>query len=569
MDRKVKFLFAAFLALSLFTGCSGAESLPARTSAEADLYRCGGSLCSSDGQRSEIYALDSTGNALDTEGRIYIARENLRLFTWAENVSSEPSSPVSVTLSAGRVGEVLACREKQIRIEIALGSCELVNRTVFLESTDSLLVSVPLDSNSGSVMESGDGRGKGRILFDEDGKAVLQVRCRMEGTADLIFRNCFDEEVGRVTFVMTASETEGTQEAVSDAHVHQFADEIVEPTEKSPGCTVHSCTVCGFSYRDSFTSKKTCVHRYTEKTVPPTYTEQGYTVHSCPVCGDSYRDSYTDKLTCLHERMKETVTEPTCTMGGYTLHECVLCGALSYKDSFTEALGHSWDDGTVTQAPACAAHGIKTLHCTRCAATAMRDIPPTGRHSYDTTTVSPTCTENGYDLHICSVCGDRTTDHFTPLLGHAELRWEVTQQPDCGMSGVKAGICTRCGSVVSSDILPAAGNHSYEVSVTASSCERGGYTEHRCSVCGDSFTDSETEPLGHDWIEKTERVQTGTEVHTFCSVCGFDFTANGGYNSAHSKTHALNGEGAGSYQTAVPKYEDVTTVTCSRCGKTK
>ena len=37
-------------------------------------------------------------------------------------------------------------------------------------------------------------------------------------------------------------------------------------------------------------------HKYTEKVVEPTVTEQGYTLHTCSVCGDSYKDNYTDKL---------------------------------------------------------------------------------------------------------------------------------------------------------------------------------------------------------------------------------------------------------------------------------
>ena len=37
-------------------------------------------------------------------------------------------------------------------------------------------------------------------------------------------------------------------------------------------------------------------HKYTEKIVVPTTTTQGYTLHTCSVCGDSYKNNYTDKL---------------------------------------------------------------------------------------------------------------------------------------------------------------------------------------------------------------------------------------------------------------------------------
>jgi len=35
---------------------------------------------------------------------------------------------------------------------------------------------------------------------------------------------------------------------------------------------------------------------YTSTVVPPTYTEQGYTLHTCTVCGSSYKDNYVDVL---------------------------------------------------------------------------------------------------------------------------------------------------------------------------------------------------------------------------------------------------------------------------------
>ena len=40
---------------------------------------------------------------------------------------------------------------------------------------------------------------------------------------------------------------------------------------------------------------------------------------------------------------EDTVIEPTCTEGGYTIHTCVKCGG-SYRDSFTDPLGHEFGD---------------------------------------------------------------------------------------------------------------------------------------------------------------------------------------------------------------------------------
>ena len=61
----------------------------------------------------------------------------------------------------------------------------------------------------------------------------------------------------------------------------------------------------------------------------------------CDLCGTEI------SLTRDDCECEETVVEPTCSEGGYTLHTCVKCGG-SYKDSYTDALGHEYgEDVTV------------------------------------------------------------------------------------------------------------------------------------------------------------------------------------------------------------------------------
>lgn len=75
-------------------------------------------------------------------------------------------------------------------------------------------------------------------------------------------------------------------------------------------------------------------HSYTTKVVAPTCTEKGYTLHTCSNCGDSYKDTYTD---ALGHSYTETVVAPTKTEKGYTLHTCTKCGD-SYKDNYTDTI---------------------------------------------------------------------------------------------------------------------------------------------------------------------------------------------------------------------------------------
>ena len=94
-----------------------------------------------------------------------------------------------------------------------------------------------------------------------------------------------------------------------------------------------------------------------------------------------------------------TVTAPTCTEKGYTTHTCA-CGD-SYVDTYTDALGHAWDNGKVTKPATETENGVKTFTCTRCGETKTETIPKlTHEHSYKAVVTAPTCTEKG-DAHLC------------------------------------------------------------------------------------------------------------------------------------------------------------------------
>ena len=96
-------------------------------------------------------------------------------------------------------------------------------------------------------------------------------------------------------------------------------------------------------------------------------------------CVEAHEHSYT-----------AVVTAPTCTEKGYTMHTCS-CGD-SYVDTYTDALGHAWDGGTVTKQPTATETGVRTYTCTRCNATKTETIPATG--SVDVTQMFTDVTKN-------------------------------------------------------------------------------------------------------------------------------------------------------------------------------
>ena len=94
-----------------------------------------------------------------------------------------------------------------------------------------------------------------------------------------------------------------------------------------------------------------------------------------------YSSSAFATFRCIRETAHEhsytaVVTAPTCTAKGYTTHTCS-CGD-SYVDTYTDALGHAWDNGKVTKPATETETGVKTFVCTRCGATKTETIPAGG-----------------------------------------------------------------------------------------------------------------------------------------------------------------------------------------------
>ncbi len=151
---------------------------------------------------------------------------------------------------------------------------------------------------------------------------------------------------------------------------------------------------------------------------------------------------------------KDVVTAPTCTEKGYTTHTCA-CGK-SYVDTYTDALGHAWDNGKVTKEPTETETGVKTFTCTRCGETKTEVIPALSHeHNYNAVVTAPTCTAKGYTTHTCA-CGDSYVDTYVDALGHAWDNGKVTKPATETEDGVKTFTCTRCGET-KTETIPATG----------------------------------------------------------------------------------------------------------------
>ncbi len=66
----------------------------------------------------------------------------------------------------------------------------------------------------------------------------------------------------------------------------------------------------------------------------------------------------------------------------------------------------------------------------------------------------PTCTEEGYTTHTCSVCGNSYVDCYVNPRGHSWDKGRVTTPPKPAKPGVKTYVCTRCNENRTESIGP-------------------------------------------------------------------------------------------------------------------
>lgn len=253
-----------------------------------------------------------------------------------------------------------------------------------------------------------------------------------------------------------------------------------------------------------------------------TCTEDGYT-------GDTYCTDCGTLLTAGevipakgHTFGDWTVSkEATCTEAGEEIRTCSICGTQETRE--VEALGHSFGDWTVTKEATCTEAGQETRTCQRCQETETREIPAMG-HDYEVTVVEPTCDEEGYTLHACTVCGHTYRDEFVDVSGHGVTEIRGAKEATCTEAGYTGDTyCTVCNKLVEKGEVIAPKGHTLRDTIVVPTCTTGGYTEHTCTVCGVTYRDTITPAHGHSWSEWTvekapDCFHDGLETR-ICSVC--------------------------------------------------
>ncbi len=304
-----------------------------------------------------------------------------------------------------------------------------------------------------------------------------------------------------------------------------------------------------------------CEHHYIVYREEPTCTSEGFIVHNCDKCGDYYVEYI--PLTGHSWSDWETTTPASCEKQGEEMRHCKKCDYVETRkldalehtwgawytakpaDCITEGklervcsnckavetqsispLGHIPSEWKFDSDSTCTTVGMKHIECKRCKQILQSENIPLKNHSYKILITKPTCTDDGFTTHSCTVCGQSYITDRIAAKGHTIVT-DKAVKPTCTSSGNTEGKhCSVCGKTLIAKAALKPLGHSYSSSWTvdvAASCKKTGSKSHHCTRCGAKKDITKIEKTAH----KTKNVVTdATEkkngnIKTVCASCGY------------------------------------------------
>lgn len=222
-------------------------------------------------------------------------------------------------------------------------------------------------------------------------------------------------------------------------------------------------------------------------------------------------------------------------------------------------------------APTCTEQGYTHHVCTvkGCTYAPVDDtyVAATDHTWVKTQTNPPTCTEQGTAFYKCSACGATRTEKIAPL-GHDLSRCDLKPAATCTQPGRAVGTCARCGVQID-EVIPAKGHdYSYAETSVAPTCTEPGHYKGTCPTCGKDYDDV-VPALGHDWGEWVTSIEpTVSTVGYRYHVCNRDGC---GYREGEDipKLHTHTWDAGVVTQKPTVAEPGVRTYTCTVCGQTR
>ncbi len=381
----------------------------------------------------------------------------------------------------------------------------------------------------------------------------------MEGATDIVVKDptCVDEGTCEYTCMRC---NEYVTEMIP-AKGHTYGDGVValEPTCTETGTMRYTCTECGHIHDEDIPANGHSSIGAEYIITPATCTEDGRIEYECSVCKETVLDSTIDAVGHV---FTETDTA-TCQSAGKLIKECDTCGFT--EESESDIKDHNLLLQSKTVEPTCTTPGVgEIFYCTYgCGYTEGGETIPMIGHKPVLTTVDKTCSDSGYSVYACDICGVELSERFdfvaadpalhdyrpvsgtntatcllpgeeiqrcrhcgdekvveTNALGHDMKGEDIVNDATCTEAGEKYRYCTRCGEKDYTVVTIPAKGHKWGVleETKSATCTEDGEKSSVCSVCFEEETE-DIPALGHDYVVKAEAtcLVKGYEV---CRRCG-------------------------------------------------
>ncbi len=344
--------------------------------------------------------------------------------------------------------------------------------------------------------------------YDEGG-ITTDATCLTDGVKTYTCSVCKEGDIGHV-------KTEPVK-----ALGHTFEDKPeTDSTCAQQGFYAHRfCTVCELAYapdadikaayEDALTDYMKAEVPHTEGAAATCTTDQ-----ICTVCKTVLVEKLGHKFDVTYEA--STKVDCSTTKGNYTIvRTCSACQTVEREEVINDFLPHTFRVETID--PNCTEEGYDLHICTVCAHEEKDNFVDSLGHDDEgndwVEKTHATCTEDGEEVILCNVCKKPSQTRPIEKLGHTSGEWVVTKDPTCTAEGVNSHYCAVCKEVYETAVISAV-PHVYEwVTIAEPDCTTDGMKHHKCS-CGKVNTTEVIPMLGHE-----ENGEATCETDSVCLRC--------------------------------------------------
>ena len=287
-----------------------------------------------------------------------------------------------------------------------------------------------------------------------------------------------------------------------------------------------------------------------------TCTETGLVEYYCSLCDKTITFTLPEHYSTLIVNTLYKAVEPTCYLEGAKYFKCKLCseeiteiipidlenghsysvetqatcqqdGTLSclrskrHATTYSDPEAHIWGEWSVDKKATCTANGQQSHICTLCTASATETIEATGHTPGRlVNTTGYNCVEGGYKALYCANCPAHLENQYVePEDSHTiTTGWYfVNSDENCKTGGVVARNCDKCSYKETKATEPGEHIAYFIYDTVAATCTTGGYDKALC-VCSAEIKANETAPTGHTWATKVEGIEPSCTLEGLAAV---------------------------------------------------